>query len=74
MMKDLLLNQEIAWTLISKNVNGNYYVFICSSKRFMPVLMAGDVLQIFHLPWNRSNVITNRKSTGLRDMQFCFEP
>ena len=74
MMKDLLLNQEIAWTLISKNVNGNYYVFICSSKRCMPVLMAGDVLQIFHLPWNRSNVITNRKSTGLRDMQFCFEP
>lgn len=73
-MKELLLNQEIMETLIPKNVNGKYYVFICNTERFMPVLMDGDVLQIFHLPWNRSNVITNRKSAGLKDTQFCFEP
>lgn len=62
-LKELLLNQETAQILILQNVHGKYCVFPHSSERLMPGLMAGDVLQIFHLPEKRSNVITNRKST-----------
>lgn len=62
-LKELLLSQETAQILILQNAHGKYCVFPHSSQSLMPGSMAGDVLQIFHLPEKRSNVITNRKST-----------